>query len=510
MNNSSHLDFLVVGSGLSALVFAALATKKGANVKVLEAHEHPGGYGHTFSMGKSAKFNAQFHYVWNCGKGETVHQVLCDLGLEKEVTFEKLDPDGFDHMRIPGYSTKIPGDRSKLIDRLVSVSPESEKSIRRFLARVYTVAQGLDLIASKKTMQNVMRDGIKGLTAARYLNATLQDAFDAFHLPAPVQGLLASQWHDFLLPPRELSFFAWVMLFTGYQRGAYYPTHHFEHVIESLITSIQSNGGSVELNKEVTGFLIEDGRVLGVKIQDQISGRHYELSADNVISNVDPKLTASMAGDELFTAPTRKKLDYAYSPSNFMIYCTVKGISLEDYGFGRWNTFHSEDIDINTAYSRMYEQHDYSKPSFAITTPGLMTADKSDRPDGEEIVEFLTVADHAFFEKLLNTDRRAYLQKKKEIVNSIFDIVERDYIPDFRKHVVFKVAGSPTTNERFCRAPAGNSYGANMTPSNIRSRVLNDSSVPGLYFCNATSGFPGFAGAFWNGRSLFEQLENSC
>jgi all-trans-retinol 13,14-reductase len=53
---------LVADSGLSALVFAALASKNGIRVKILEAHEHPGGIGHTFQMGNSAKFNAQFHY----------------------------------------------------------------------------------------------------------------------------------------------------------------------------------------------------------------------------------------------------------------------------------------------------------------------------------------------------------------------------------------------------------------------------------------------------------------
>ena len=59
---STKFDVLVAGSGLSALVFAALASKNGIRVKILEAHEHPGGIGHTFQMGNSAKFNAQFHY----------------------------------------------------------------------------------------------------------------------------------------------------------------------------------------------------------------------------------------------------------------------------------------------------------------------------------------------------------------------------------------------------------------------------------------------------------------
>jgi len=33
-------------------------------------------------------FNAQFHYVWDCGEGHTVNQVLKN-GLDQDVTFER-------------------------------------------------------------------------------------------------------------------------------------------------------------------------------------------------------------------------------------------------------------------------------------------------------------------------------------------------------------------------------------------------------------------------------------
>jgi all-trans-retinol 13,14-reductase len=101
-------DYLIVGSGLSALVFGALMAKAGRSVQVLEAHEHPGGFGHTFTMAQQYHFNAQLHYVWDCGEGHTVNQVLKELGLADTVTFERYDPNGFDHMRMPGYAVDIP------------------------------------------------------------------------------------------------------------------------------------------------------------------------------------------------------------------------------------------------------------------------------------------------------------------------------------------------------------------------------------------------------------------
>ena len=48
--NDRPTDYLVLGSGLAGLSFAALMAKAGKKVKVIEAHEFPGGYGHTFEM----------------------------------------------------------------------------------------------------------------------------------------------------------------------------------------------------------------------------------------------------------------------------------------------------------------------------------------------------------------------------------------------------------------------------------------------------------------------------
>jgi phytoene dehydrogenase-like protein len=497
----------VVGSGIAGLVFAALMSRRGKKVLVLEAHEHPGGYGHTFQLGSSARFNAQLHYVWNCGPGETVYKVLEHLGLEQKVTFERLDPDGFDHMYMPGYSLRIPSSSAELIQRLSTLFPSGQRAIERFVAAVNRVAVGLDVLASRPTASRLLRDGVDTLFALSFLKSSLQDAFDRYQLPGPAQTLLASQWPDFLLPPEKLSFFAWVMLFTGYQRGAYYPTHHFEHVIDSLVTTIRESGSELRLQHEVTEFQLESGRVTGVLASDLTAGENRRFMAGTVICNMDPQRAAAMIGPGHFARSVRRRLRYDYSPSNFMVYCAVEGIDLSQHGFGKWNVFHTGHENLNQAFEAMYVKRDYSNPSFAITTPGFMTEDSSDRPPGQSIVEILTVADHAWFKTLLKTDKRAYRKKKKEIIEHLFDAIEAHYIPDFRKHLVFSTGGTPTTNERFCLSPGGNSYGSNMTPDNIGiNRLGPESSLPGLYFCNASSGFAGFAGTFWTGASLYQKL----
>jgi all-trans-retinol 13,14-reductase len=500
-------DYLIIGSGLSALTFGALMANSGKTVQILEAHEHPGGFGHTFTMAKKYTFNAQFHYVWNCGEGQTVNQVLKRLGLDKEVTFERYDPNGFDHMRMPGYAIDIPSDPAELIQRLSALFPAHGDRIRQFVNEVEKTGVGLKIVAPPIDPIELLKHPQAAFSAVSNVNSTLQDIFDKFQLPQAAQTLLALQWLDFLLPPNQLSFFAWVALFRGYQAGAFYPTQHFEDVINSLVKVIESHGGEVLLNHEVTNFRVTDKTVTGVQAIDLTTHQTAEFTGDTVICNIDPQRVAKMIGSEKFSKKVRRKLNYEYSASNYMAYCVVKDLDLRDYGFGKWNLSHTGHEDLNQAFAQMYDRHDFSNPSFAITTPTLMTTASRDCPEDCQIVEFLTVANYDYFKQLRESDPKAYRQKKQEILDSILDVVEKDYVPNFRKHLVFDITGSPTTNERYCWCPEGNSYGSILTPHNVGlGRLNHETSLNQFYFCNASSGYPGFAGTVWTGAILYQRL----
>ena len=503
-------DYLIVGSGLSALVFGSLMAKFGKKVQILEAHEYPGGFGHTFTIANKYKFNAQLHYVWDCGEGYTVNRVLKQLNLDQKVTFERYNPDGFDHMRMPGYSLDIPSSSSELIRRLCNLFPEDSESICQFILEVEKTSIGVKKLSPPINPVELFKHFSAVSCAVMYLKSTLQDVFDKFNLPKEAQTLLALQWPDFLLPPDQVSFYAWVILFTGYQQGAFYPTQHFEYVINSLVKVIEENGGEILLNQEVTDFKLINKTITGVEAIDKINHQTHEFTAETIICNIDPQKAAQMIGLEHFSQTVRNKLNYEYSPSNYMAYCVVKDIDLRDYGFGKWNTFHTGHQDLNTAFYQMYKNHDFSNPSFAITTPTLITENQRDCPEGHQIIEFLTVANYDYFKNLKETDKKAYRAKKAEILDFILDVVEKNYIPNLRKHLVLKITGSPTTNERFCWCPQGNSYGSNLTPHNMGiGRLNHQTSLKNFYFCNASSGYPGFAPTFWTGASLYQKLSGN-
>lgn len=500
-------DVLVLGSGLAGLVFAALMARRGSRVIVLEAHDRPGGFGHTFTLAGRYHFNAQLHYVWGCGPGEPVHQVLTHLGLAEQLPFDRLDPLGFDRMRMPGYALDIPADPALLQERLVTIFPDAQRAIAAFLALVEETRRDLGAWTRMDSRTGWLGQLPSLLRLARRQRLTLQQAFDHCGLPTPAQTLLALQWPDFMLPPAQLSFLAWVALFTGYQGGAWVPRHQFSAVVNALVEVITTHGGQLLTRCPVQAFVLEGRRPVAVLAGRGDRSGWERFEAREIVCNFDPQRAATMIGWDRFPARVRQQLRYDYSASNFAAYLVVQGLDLRDYGLGLWNLFHSEEADLNVCFERMVGQGDYRRPSYAMSSPTLQAEGSCDCPPDCQLLDLLTVANYDHFRELWDRDRAAYRQQKQEVLDGLLDSVEAHYIPDLRRHLVLQVCGTPVTNERFCGCPRGNSYGSCLTPAQFGwGRLTHRSGLPHFHFCNASSGYPGFAGTFWTGARLYRQL----
>jgi phytoene dehydrogenase-like protein len=103
--SNPRYDTVIIGTGMAALTVGALLAESGQRVCMLEAHDLPGGYVHTFSYGDFA-FCAQIHYIWGCGQGDPVWRFLEKLKLSDDIAFDALDPDGYDHVILPGSQTR--------------------------------------------------------------------------------------------------------------------------------------------------------------------------------------------------------------------------------------------------------------------------------------------------------------------------------------------------------------------------------------------------------------------
>jgi phytoene dehydrogenase-like protein len=491
-------DDIVIGSGMGGLTVGSLLARSGRKVLVLEAHDTPGGYAHTFRM-RDYRFCAQVHYIFNCGEGESIHNFLTRLGVEEEVTFKRLDPEGFDHIVVAGERVRIPTGLTKFRERLTRKFPEAKEPLRQYFATIAAIGnelEGLGDLPEKLTLGVIARSAYRTRHVLRYMKWTLEDLYDRIRMPEKLRAVLAGQCGDYLLPPRDVSLLLHCALVCGYDKGAYYPKKHFFQFIETVASKVTA----LLLEHEVDKIHVEGKNVVGVT-----TANGKKFTAKRYISNLDPKTTLRLAG--LARPPEAKHLDYQYSSSTFTLYLGIEGLDLRNHGFGDHNVWHYPHADINRIYDDQLIRHDLRDPWLFLSTPTLHSDEPGLCPPGHQILEVATSCDYNRFATMRKNDRRAYNHEKKKIRERIEEVLEERYVPGLRKHIAMRVAGSPTTNERYCWAPMGNAYGSALTPANmhVHRRPLK-TDVDNLFMVNATAGFPSIAGTVGAGIRLYETL----
>lgn len=493
-------DEIVIGAGMAGLTTAALLARSGRKVLVLEAHDTPGGYAHTFIKGKY-RFCAQVHYIFGCAPGGSVHEVFRRLDLLDEVTFEHLDRDGYDHVVVGRERVAIPTGLDRYRDQLIARYPEAAAPLTKYFEIMVGLDAEITALPEKLGVAELLRAPFRYPLSLRYRTATLQDLYDKVGMPPLLQAILAGQCGDYLLPPNQVSLPLHVALVANYDRGAYYPTKHYCHMVETLAQSIRDSPGcELRLNTEVDRITVSQGAFDAVRT---VGGETFQ--ARRCISNVDPATTLKLI-DAPVPRRDRERGQYPYSTSTFTLYLGIEGIDLRDHGFGSYNVWHYPHADINEIYRRQVEDHDLSEPWLFLSTPTLHSPEPGLAPPGHQILEVATSCDYEQFAALRRRSHRDYSKAKTKLRDHLLDVISEHYIPGLRDHLAMKLAGTPLTNERFCRAPRGNAYGSNLDAGAIFPRFPNDTAFENLHVVNATAGYPSVGGTMGAGIRLVDRL----
>lgn len=498
---AERYDFVVVGAGIGGLCTAALLARAGYRVAVLERHYMPGGYGHSFRHG-GYTFCAQLHYLWNCNPGDDFDRLLHRLGLAGEITFSRLDRDGFDRLRFPSFRYDICSGFERNLARLAERYPGHRAAIARYFEVLSRINREVYDLPMRLTLTPFLLSPWKFRHVLRYRRWTTGDLFRHLGLPLEVRSILGGQSGDLLVPPSRASLLIQAALVCGYDGGACVPTRSYEHLFATLTDYINRQPGCrVILKCWVKRLELRQGRVVAAH---GIKGQSF--SGERFIYNGDPK----RLWDLLDATPPRRfrrKLAYDYSVSNFTLYLGIRGLDLTRHGFGNWNVWHYAQDDIEACYRQQLEDNCLDNPSLFISTPTLHHKQAQIAPEGCEQMIVCTQCRYEHFDRLARQSRTAYLAEKQRVSERILDQLERHYLPGLRRHLDLVEAGTPRTNEKFVLAPQGNAYGASLTPANIRLGKIDDRTpYPNLYQVGATAGVPSFAGGVHFSLLLYEKL----
>ena len=247
MEQIMSYDAIIIGSGAGGLTAAVALAQAGKKVLVLEQHDRPGGWTHSFTL-NGYRFSPGVHYIGDLQESGHLRNIYEGLGVSQDLTFCELNPNGYDHIIVGDKRVDFPKGKENLIERLKSHFPHEAKGIDGYFADLTAMIESLRGIGNlSKPLQAARGAG----NILKWMRATGADLINA-HISDPVlRGVLAGQSGDHGLPPSQVSAFMHAGITHHYLDGGYYPLGGAFALPRAFVRALKRAGGEIRLQCRV-------------------------------------------------------------------------------------------------------------------------------------------------------------------------------------------------------------------------------------------------------------------
>ena len=500
-------DTIIIGSGAGGLSAAICLSRAGQKVLVLEQHDVPGGWCHSFYLNGS-RFTPGVHYIGLLRKGESSNQLYNGLGIANDLVFFQMNKQGFEHCHVGDEKFDFPANFEELQEKLSVRFPKERKNIARYLKMVKTVSYQLQLIPKMEGFWDNITIPFRTKYLGKYGLFSLKRVID-WHIKDPLlKNILNIQCGDHGLPPGKASFPLHCAVMDHYFNGGFYPKGGGASIVKAMTKKIKSYDGEIRTQQKVDEILLEGNKAVGVKLK---SGE--EIFAKRVVSNADPTKTyLGMVGRDNISKKLAKKLEKTkYSCTSLMLFLTVD-MDVKKAGLDSGNIWVIPNKDPDETFEKLMAKDiskGYSFEGFFVSCTTLK--DPTSYDGKHHTLEVITYINHEAFDDFKNeTDQRsdAYLAFKEVLTNKLINSLEK-VLPGIKNHIVHKSLGTPLTNKHYINATNGAVYGTEKSLGHIGPFSFNaKSEIENLYLCGASILSHGVAGASYSGVQTAAEILN--
>lgn len=490
-------DYVVIGSGIGGMSTAALLSRLGKRVLVLEQHYVPGGFTHTFKR-KRWTWDVGLHAVGEVDRRAMLGRVLADL-TGGRLEWASLGAV-YDEFHYPDLRIDFPDARARFAANLREAFPGEGRAIEVYFARVREAVAAMRPYYLSRLLPPgwaPLFDPLLTAAARGFIEQSTAEAMHAITDDERLIAVLTGQWGYYGLPVERSSFAMHALVAHHYFHGAYYPVGGSASVAAGLLGAVAEAGGFTRVNAPVKEIVIDSGRAVGVRLDDgEVIRSGAVVSAAGALSTVRRLLPEPVRS----AAWARSIASQATSACHVCLYLGFKG-DIRRAGAGSANKwFYETWRRDDTAWD---VTRDEDAKVLYVSFPSLKDPAHDPGPDLLHTGEVVTFVGYDAFAKWRDGRWRrrgdAYEALKARLSARMLAQLLR-HMPGLEPMIAWAELSTPLSTEHFARATDGAIYGIEATPVRFENRWLRPRTpVRGLFLSGCDVSSAGVMGAMAGG-----------
>ena len=495
-------DSIIIGSGMGGLATAAILSKEGQKVLVLERHYTAGGFTHVFKR-KGYEWDVGIHYIGEMQRENSVLRKLFDYVSDGELKWADIG-EVYDKIVIGDQQFDFVKGVKNFKKQLISYFPEEEQAIHTYVDLVFKAVKKSKNYYISKAIPSFLEKIIGGYMKNpfyKFADKTTDEVLRSLTKNETLIKVLTGQYGDYGLPPKQSSFYMHASVARHYFDGGNFPIGGSSQLVKTIDPVIASSGGTILINAEVDEVIIENNVAVGVLMKD---GKL--IRAKNIVSNAGVMTTyhkllpAEIVEKHQLKARLQK---VKRSVAHVSLYIGLEG-SPEALQLPKTNYWiYPKDGDHDTCVKRYLEDLSQPFPVVYLSFPSAKDPDWSNRYPGKSTIDIITLIPYETFEKWAGTPWKKrgeeYEAVKEQIALRLLKELYKQ-LPQVEGKVNCYELSTPLTTQHFVNYEKGEIYGLDHSPSRFRQSFLKPRTpIKNFYLTGQDIVTAGVGGALFSG-----------